>query len=221
VPPLRPLAALALVVALVAVPAVPAVAHARLMASTPIAGEALDQAPDRVVLEFNELVEADFGQLQVSGPDGERLDEAPPTADGSTVEAPIAAATTAGVHTVAYRIISADGHPVEGTFTYEVTEAALAAPEADAGAAEEADAAGTAPAGTATDATGDAVTPNEPAPVEDAAADEDAAAVDTGAVADDGATPIMPIAIVALLVLGVGGALLARRGRSGDDPPVA
>jgi methionine-rich copper-binding protein CopC len=113
------------VLLVVALPPSPVAAHAILLVSEPAAGATLDAAPSEIRLEFNEAIEADFGQLQVSGPDGRRLDEEPPTADGTIVTSPLAIATQAGTHTVAYRIISADGHPVEGELIYELSELAV------------------------------------------------------------------------------------------------
>jgi copper resistance protein C len=204
----RPLAVLSLfafLASLLALTASPAAAHARLTGSTPAAGSVVDEVPNSVTLEFNEPVEAEFGQLQVSGPDGARLDETPPTAEGTTVTSEIGTATSAGMHTIAFRVISADGHPVEGELTYEVSEAAAAAAQQDAAPAEEPEPA----------------EPTEPVPAETSAPEptEDTADLsdtEETAAASGGGAPILPVALVALLGLVVAGALFARR-RS-DDP---
>jgi copper resistance protein C len=213
----RALALLVALLALVGLPALPAAAHAVLLSSSPSAGERVDAVPTEVVLEFNEAVEAEFGQLQVSGPDGQRLDQEPPTAEGTTVTAPLAAATAAGEHTVAFRIISSDGHPVEGQFTYEVSEAALAeraddqsgaedgdeteVAQSDGAQAEPTDAAPTAPA-----ATPDTEVPGSVA-TEPAVADE-----------QEGGVGLLPVVVVGVLLLLGLGVLLARRGDDEGEP---
>lgn len=216
-----PLTAVLAIAVLLLVPAAPAFAHARLISSDPPVNGVLDAAPDTVLLTFSEPVETEFGQLQVAGPNGQRLDEAPPSADGPEVRVPIGAPTTPGIYTVAYRVISADGHPIEGSFTFELTEAAVAAaappeptptPEPTATAEpeptqEETEAE---PTEEPSDEPTPATTAEETTPEPTEVADEDAGE-------ESGGAPLVPIAVVALLVLGVGGALLARR-RDADDP---
>lgn len=212
------LAALALLLSLVVAPAIPAHAHARLVASQPTAGATIDTPPERILLEFNEAVEAEFGQLQVSGPDGTRLDLEPPTSSGVHVEAPVSPPTLPGTHTVAYRVVSGDGHPVEGTFAFEVAEAAVAAAQPGATAPpapaptpqEEATAA---PAGEPSPAPTSSPGPT-PSPTPAAIETEPAAAA---AADEDGGLPLLPILVGAVLLVGVAGAVLARRG--GEDDP--
>jgi hypothetical protein len=56
------------------------------------------------------------------------------------VTAPVRELGPAGVYTIAYRIISADGHPVSGTLTFTLTTAGdgtPAAPPADSAAGDD------------------------------------------------------------------------------------
>jgi methionine-rich copper-binding protein CopC len=202
------LATAALALVLLVLPGIPASAHARLLSSAPELGEVVDSAPDQIVLTFNEPIESDFGQLQVSGPDGERLDAAPPSADGDVVTAPVSPPTTAGAHTVAYRVISADGHPVEGTFTYEVAEAALAAATPTP-----------TPSPTATETEVDPTTSPTPTSSPTGTPQDAVDAASASVQGDPGGLPILPIAVVALLALGVAGALVARRGADETGQP--
>jgi copper resistance protein C len=210
---LRLLTSLVAVTALLVLLAVPAAAHARLVASTPADGATLDAAPTEVVLEFNEPVEAEFGQLQVFDPEGARVDAAAPVSDGAIVRSPLLDATTAGTYTVAYRVISADGHPVEGSFTYDVTPEAVAALEpAPELTPEEVDP----PGADDTTASGDAASAPETdeAPETTDATDTtaDETAPDTTATAADGAgLPWLPIVLLVVVVLGVAAAVLSRR----------
>lgn len=207
---------LAVLAALLVVPAGPAAAHARLIASEPAANATLDTAPEQVVLTFNEAVEAEFGQLQVTGPDGERLDAAPFTAEGAVAESPLTVATTPGTYTVAYRVLSADGHPVEGSFTYTLSEAAAAVPEPTAEPTPEPTTEPTTEPTAEPTPTATAQPSPEPVVTPDATATPDLTDAEDAAASDDGGLPVLPIAVVVLLLLAVGGALAARRRDTAD-----
>jgi copper resistance protein C len=202
---------------LAAVWTAPAAAHARLVASTPGDGATLDEPPGEVVLEFNEMVEADFGQLQVSGPDGERLDASAPIGEGTTVRSPLLEPTASGTYTVAYRVVSADGHPVEGSFTFELTEAAVTedtaeidpppspAPDDGTGSTPAEGPAGSTPTEEPTDPDGSSE--DEPAELAGAELDE------------RGGLPWLPIAVIAVIVLAVAAVVLSRRGDATEAHP--
>jgi len=109
-------------VALVAL-AGPADAHATLVSTTPVRDEVVASAPAVVVLRFDEPVTAGLGGVRVIGPTGERADQgALSSADGGRVLRRPVAATRRGTYTVAWRALSADGHTVEGSFTFHVGE---------------------------------------------------------------------------------------------------
>jgi copper transport protein len=75
------------------------------------------------VLRFDEPVTAGLGGVRVIGPTGERADQgALSSADGGRVLRRPVAATRRGTYTVAWRALSADGHTVEGSFTFHVGE---------------------------------------------------------------------------------------------------
>lgn len=141
---------LAACVAVVLLPPGTARAHAYLVTTAPAQGATLSQAPDEVVLEFNEPVEPDFNQVQVRGPGGERVDAGAPLTEGAVVRVGLEPVTAGGDYEVAYRVLSTDGHPVEGSFTFT-----LEAPAANGPAATDT----TTPQPTAT---GTAAQPSEP-----------------------------------------------------------
>ena len=93
--------------------------HARLLRSTPAADARLFQAPQAVLLVFSEAVVADLSQITVTKPDGSVLHLRPVAdPDGAhTLTAPIGGLSS-GIHRVAWRIVSADGHPVAGNFSF-------------------------------------------------------------------------------------------------------
>ncbi|MDO5504179.1 MAG: copper resistance protein CopC, partial [Actinomycetia bacterium] len=104
-----------------------AMGHAMLLSSSPQDGEQLGST-EEVSLTFNEDISPDFVQLEVRGPDGV-VSVADPTVDGAVVTQPIEP-TSAGEHVLSYRVVSADGHPVSGEVTFELTDVAAPA-EAD------------------------------------------------------------------------------------------
>lgn len=115
-----PIAAAAAVLALLAA-APAALAHATLVGSSPADETVLDASPAGVVVRFDEQVEASFGAVRVYDADAKRVD------DGSTGRPDVRSASTAlrpdlpdGTYTVAWRVVSADGHPVRGAFVFHV-----------------------------------------------------------------------------------------------------
>lgn len=126
-------ALLVAVLALVALPAT-AGAHATLQGTSPERGAALDGAPDRVVLEFSEPVEAAFGALRVFGAGGEPVaagEPFRPDGDARRVAVRLPADLAEGGYTVTFRVISADSHPVSGGFVFAYGEGAGPAASVD------------------------------------------------------------------------------------------
>ncbi|WP_433698512.1 copper resistance CopC family protein [Nocardiopsis sp. CA-288880] len=143
---LAPLAAAALALA----PS-PALAHDVLTDSSPEDGQTLETVPEEVVLTFNNApMEGGSGSaVVVTGPDGETTYEDGELAfDGTDVSVALSPLDEAGEYTIGFRVVSSDGHPIQDSLTFTVTEEAVAAaapePEPEAGeseapAAEEAD----------------------------------------------------------------------------------
>ncbi len=120
------LAVVAAVVAAVGwavITAAPAAAHATLVSTSPVRDEVVTTAPTEVVLRFDEPVTTGLGGVRVIGPDGRRADQGSlSSTDGDQVLRRPVAAVGRGTYTVAFRVQSADGHTVEGSFIYHVGE---------------------------------------------------------------------------------------------------
>lgn len=93
--------------------AAPATAHAGLTSSNPEEGATLDALPDEVVLEFTEEISAP-AYVVVTDSNGGALQSGETMIDGATVRQRLDPAVRSGLHTIAYRVISTDGHPVQG-----------------------------------------------------------------------------------------------------------
>jgi copper transport protein len=107
----------------------PASAHAVLVATQPGSLSVLSTAPPQVTLTFGEQVQVSPAGVRVLAPDGSRVDDGHAghlTGRGDTVGVGVTA-TAQGTYTVAWRVISADSHPVSGAFTYSVGHASATA----------------------------------------------------------------------------------------------
>lgn len=98
----------------------PASAHAALVGSDPADGATVATVPESVSLDFNEPIGTT--DVAVTAPDGSQVDVSGVEAMDRTVTARVADTSQRGTYTVAYRVVSVDGHPVAGTFTFEATE---------------------------------------------------------------------------------------------------
>lgn len=114
-------------------PATPASAHAVLVSSSPVPDVVLSNAPAEVVLTFSEPVRQVPDKIRVLGPDGSRVDRGEPTFTGAVVNIPVDPTGPQGTYLVSYRVISADGHPVTGGYTYSV--GTISTPPVDTGEA--------------------------------------------------------------------------------------
>ncbi|WP_061294777.1 copper resistance CopC family protein [Herbidospora cretacea] len=114
-----PIVAVLAVVAALLLPAAPAAAHTSLRGSDP-AENAQVAVLSKMTLEFTESVR--FPAVVLTGPDGERYENGKPRVEGRKVIQDVgpAQALPSGTFTIAYRVVSKDGHPVEGEipFTY-------------------------------------------------------------------------------------------------------
>lgn len=119
-------------------------AHADLTSSDPSDGAVLTAPPSSVTLTFNEPLLEETVDVAIEGSEGLIATDAA-QADGPTVLIPWPAAATQGEFSVNYRVVSADGHPVEGSvrFSIEASQTDAAASAAPSEAALPADAAAT------------------------------------------------------------------------------
>lgn len=101
-----------------------AAAHTALIESDPAEGSSLIAPPMTITLTFNEDINATFANVVVNGSDGRNWVSDTPVVAGSTLKATIGPdALTDGAFTVGYRVLSADGHPVSGSYTFTVEQA--------------------------------------------------------------------------------------------------
>ncbi|WP_037674680.1 copper resistance protein CopC [Streptomyces griseus] len=113
----------AMLVLLVLGGAGPASAHAALRDTDPADGAVLKTAPRALTLTFTESIGLLDDSLRVLDPDNRRADRGEPrhaSGRSDTVQVSLPANATEGTYVVAWRVVSADSHPVSGAFTYSV-----------------------------------------------------------------------------------------------------
>jgi methionine-rich copper-binding protein CopC len=119
----------ALVCAAVALTGMPvASAHTALTSSDPAADAKLTAGPAAVSATFNENLQPTFAAMTVVGPDANLWSVGDPRVSGAVVSVPLRPLGPSGRYTVNYRVTSADGHVVSGSWSFTVTTATTAAP---------------------------------------------------------------------------------------------
>jgi methionine-rich copper-binding protein CopC len=106
--------------------AAPAAAHASLVRSSPADGSSLATAPRIVTLTFDEKI-AMPSVIVVTDADGARVTRGKTSVADSTASTRVSIAAS-GDYTVAFRVVSADGHPVAGRLRFSVETAGTASP---------------------------------------------------------------------------------------------
>ncbi len=120
----------------------PALAHDELTSSNPGADQTLSQAPEKVSMTFSgKLMDLeDANQVRVTDSQGNELSQEKATVEGKQISQ---AMTGHGgedeTYTVTWRVVSEDGHPIQGSFSFsvgagktseEVTQASAASSQA-------------------------------------------------------------------------------------------
>lgn len=103
-------------------------AHTDLAVSDPADGGTLSAAPSAITLTFNEPVQDFEPLIALTGPDGQPYPTGTPIVDSTTVRSDVQAIGPAGTYTIAYRVVSIDGHPVTGQLQFELATVAVAEP---------------------------------------------------------------------------------------------
>lgn len=99
----------------------PASAHAAVVDSNPVDGAKVTAIPAQFEIRLNEKVKPP-AYLVVTDEQGRRFNSQQVTVDDKTVTSAAVATGAVGTLTMAYRIVSSDGHPVSGKITFEVNE---------------------------------------------------------------------------------------------------
>ncbi len=101
-------------------------AHAGLKSSEPAASSVLEQSPKEIVLNFGEAVEVSFGSIRLFDSNSQLVElpmpkfvEANGAIDAKTIRVEIPELQS-GSYLVVWRVVSADSHPVQGAFAFQI-----------------------------------------------------------------------------------------------------
>lgn len=106
----------------------PARAHDVLVSTTPMGGSTVTATPAEVVLTFDQPALALGTALKVVGPAGDVADGQPQLVNNE-VRQGLRPGSPPGSYTVSWRVTSADGHTVSGTFGFTSTGSGSGAPQ--------------------------------------------------------------------------------------------
>ena len=125
----------------------PAAAHDAAESSSPAAGASVPAPPGQVSVTFNNNPLGIGAAFSVKDAAGTEWAEGPVEIVDNVASQKLKAGGPAGEYTVAWRVVSADSHPIEGTFAFTAASAGQGAVQATSpAAAGSPTAAGTAPA---------------------------------------------------------------------------
>jgi copper resistance protein C len=103
-------------------------AHAARVSANPPDNAVLATGPDQVSATFNERLQTTFAAMTVVGPDGNVWSTGEPAVQGAVVSIGMRPLGPAGAYTVNYRVTSADGHVVSGSWSFRLAVAGTGTP---------------------------------------------------------------------------------------------
>lgn len=124
-----------LLAVMLALPA-PAQAHDTLLSTDPEDGATLETSPEDITFTFSADILEVSPLVRITDEDGTELAEIVPTIDGPTATATLPEPLPAGTHSIQWRVVSSDGHPIEGTLTLTVEQDPEGAAEPSDGGGE-------------------------------------------------------------------------------------
>lgn len=124
----------------------PAAAHDAAESTSPAQGASVSAPPEQVSVTFTKSPLGLGASISVEDADGTEWGEGPVQIVDNVASRKVRTGGPAGQYTVAWRVVSSDSHPIEGTFVFAAASAAPGAPGASPTAAGTVPAPGTAPA---------------------------------------------------------------------------
>ena len=106
-------------------------AHSELVSSNPAASANIQDLPEQIEIEFNEeLLNLGTGNsISILGPSGEDLGMGETSTEGAKIFRLLNTTSEYGQYQVTYRVASADGHVLKGSYTFNLIEGIVAISE--------------------------------------------------------------------------------------------
>lgn len=101
-------------------------AHAYIIKSTPFENQLFSKAPEKVTIQFDEAIQTVFHTLKVYDLNGKEVDNGDSRIDSknsSVIECSLKPHLPEGAYRIDWKVVSSDGHPVEGVIPFGVGEA--------------------------------------------------------------------------------------------------
>lgn len=117
----RSLATLAVALCVLTVPVSAASAHDSLSGSNPQGGQTVAQVPASITLTFSEPPLALGSEVTVADSDGKNWATGTVDIVDKVASQAVGPDAPSGEYTVTWRVVSADSHPIEGTFQFTAT----------------------------------------------------------------------------------------------------
>ncbi|MFE5430052.1 copper resistance CopC/CopD family protein [Peribacillus simplex] len=113
-----------LVVSLFSLLLYPAMAfgHATVISSNPSPNEAMDTLPEKISIQFSENIQPSFHSLEVFSQGGDKIqiqDSTISEQSEKVLEAKWKGTIDEGIYYIKWRVVSSDGHPIEGTIPFQ------------------------------------------------------------------------------------------------------
>lgn len=169
----------------------PASAHNALTNTAPEDGAMLSEAPDEIILTFDDKVIEVGSLISVIGPDGDELVDGDVVIERNVVSQALVADLPAGEYEVLWRVTSADGHPIDGEFTFTAESTVSAEDPAEDATAEPSE-----------EKTEEAEATEEATPAGEATPTDDVTSADTEADADDSDSDGMSTGLLIAIIVG-------------------
>lgn len=99
----------------------PAQAHSKLDSSIPAAGSTFDTPLTLIELTFNQEIGAEFANVGLTDSSGASWAAQVSKVEGKTVRVAVSPTMPPQQYTVAYRVVSDDGHPITGSYDFTYT----------------------------------------------------------------------------------------------------
>jgi methionine-rich copper-binding protein CopC len=106
-------------------------AHSELVSSNPAASANIQELPEQIEIEFNEeLLNLGTGNsISIVGPSGEDLGMGETSTEGAKIFRLLNTTSEYGQYQVTFRVASADGHVLKGSYTFNLIEGIVAKSE--------------------------------------------------------------------------------------------
>lgn len=100
-----------------------AFAHAMLEKASPRVGSVVEIPPVQITLSFSERIEVGLSSIVITDANGAPIDTGPLKrgGDATTIVVAVPGSLPAGRYTVAWSVLSVDGHPTKGDFYFVVS----------------------------------------------------------------------------------------------------